>query len=1019
MAAKTHVDSSVGERRLRPIYDWLDNGNNKKALQEAEKVLKKQPNFQCAKVLKALALLRLGKEDECIQVLDVVRAEVPCDDSTLQAMTICYREIHNPERICEIYEAATKKEPNNEELLTHLFMSYVRVADYKKQQQAAMALYKLKPKNPYYFWAVMSVVMQAYKADEKLAKSVVLPLAERMVKKFVSEGKIEAEQEVQLYLMILEMQGKFEEALQVVEGPLGEKLVSYVFVPLKRASLLMKLERWRDTNILYKLLLREDMDRWSYYMDYFTSALALLDSGQDDSSKVKDNTTPADSDGCIDARWQIADSTLEMCKDFLSLVLSENEALSRRLRGPYLAYLEFYRRLHERGDKPEELLGDIVELFMRYFRNFGDKPCCVSDLKMFLPLLPNDRTKDFIEKVKEAVGLKEGELPSSVKQMQQHISSVQLSRCVGCHLDLSVTDKLALASSLLQYYDHGHSFNRDIQHTEFACNDPYALMAAHILYDVWVETGSSQHIYDAILVLEYALTISPSNFHVKLLLLRFYTVLGAGGAAHRIYELLDVKHMQLDSLGYYHCNHIFVTGQFAATSALYEATLKFFTGNYKDSVDHLTFSYKFGSFLKIEEFVEFRERLNNSLHYALVTIERMLLELLASKNFADTIKYIEGMDVTPEKDKVAWDNLQDNRDLQVIMSWDPHLRQVSKEIERQTFLDDVSFLRLRNLTLRCLAAAVDVACASESNSPNPKQHHHHPNNVGPLINGEDKDEGLGVARYEVFVKITEELLNLYESFTTNPPAQVPQNIIGAPLPSRLHGYLASPSCCVLLELLGLMKLLIRDDDGNSSDRSLTKMANTAADLITSAVHKASGMIKVQGAEGADQLSGRRALLEFVVNTVEMISFAAILCGVGHSLVKPLKAPLVRKSKKKKDNCNNQNNQQSQSKRIEAFNKLVTDIQGAAEELDSALEYWESLPPTLSIISIFADDLPSHLQALCLFGGENGDQNGCCNSTRSGLGSAVDTKLYDSQVASLREIRQLLHVKIKYLASVKV
>ena len=64
---------------------------------------------------------------------------------------------------------------------------------------------------------------------------------------------------------------------------------------------------------------------------------------------------------------------------------------------------------------------------------------------------------------------------------------------------------------------------------------------------------------------------------------------GAGGAAHQIYELLDVKHMQLDSLGYYHCNNIFVTGQFAVTSALYEATLKFFTGNYKDvslSISH-------------------------------------------------------------------------------------------------------------------------------------------------------------------------------------------------------------------------------------------------------------------------------------------------------------------------------------------------------------------------------------------------------------------------------------------------
>jgi hypothetical protein len=58
--------------------------------------------------------------------------------------------------------------------------------------------------------------------------------------------------------------------------------------------------------------------------------------------------------------------------------------------------------------------GDIVELFMRYFRNFGDKPCCVSDLKMFLPLLSNNRAKDFMQKVNETVGLRAGELPSSV-----------------------------------------------------------------------------------------------------------------------------------------------------------------------------------------------------------------------------------------------------------------------------------------------------------------------------------------------------------------------------------------------------------------------------------------------------------------------------------------------------------------------------------------------------------------------------------------------------------------------------
>lgn len=105
-----------------------------------------------------------------------------------------------------MYENATKKEPQNEEFLSQLFMSYVRMGYYKKQQQAAMALYKARPKNPYYFWAVMSIVLQALTGDDKMAQAVTLPLAERMVAKMEKEKKMEQEQETLLYLMVLELQ---------------------------------------------------------------------------------------------------------------------------------------------------------------------------------------------------------------------------------------------------------------------------------------------------------------------------------------------------------------------------------------------------------------------------------------------------------------------------------------------------------------------------------------------------------------------------------------------------------------------------------------------------------------------------------------------------------------------------------------------------------------------------------------------------------------------------------------------
>lgn len=118
------------------------------------------------------------------------------------------------EKVCEIYAAAAKAVPHSEEILTHLFMAYVRVGDYQRQQQVrgtgwatppwphplpvppplqtALALHKVVPNNPYYFWGVMSIVMQA-RVDPSKAQSMFLPLAERMVERFITDGKLDAE----------------------------------------------------------------------------------------------------------------------------------------------------------------------------------------------------------------------------------------------------------------------------------------------------------------------------------------------------------------------------------------------------------------------------------------------------------------------------------------------------------------------------------------------------------------------------------------------------------------------------------------------------------------------------------------------------------------------------------------------------------------------------------------------------------------------------------------------------------
>lgn len=138
-------------------------------------------------------------------------------------------------------------------------MSYARVSDFVAQQRVAMQLYKLKPNNPYYCWAVMSCVLKALHGPDRehAAKTKLsLELAQRMMEKFINEDKLEAEQEVQLYLIILELQQKYKEELDFVNGAIGTRLYPGAPVEL-RIKLMKHLNQWSELNVLLRGLLRE------------------------------------------------------------------------------------------------------------------------------------------------------------------------------------------------------------------------------------------------------------------------------------------------------------------------------------------------------------------------------------------------------------------------------------------------------------------------------------------------------------------------------------------------------------------------------------------------------------------------------------------------------------------------------------------------------------------------------------------------------------------------------------------
>lgn len=314
------------------------------------------------------------------------------------------------------------------------------------------------------------------------------------------------------------------------------------------------------------------------------------------------------------------------------------------------------------------------------------------------------------------------------------------------------------------------------------------------MYDLAVKMNSTERLVETLHLLNYLLRNSPSNFHAKLLCLQIYHILGCALGAHKIYVSLDVKHVQLDSLGYLHCAHLPLSGIVTLAKPIYDQTLKFFTASYKDSLEYLAMSYKFGSFSKLQEFMDFRERLSNSLHYSMTSVEALIQEIVCfnGSNQQNLLQF-QNMKIEPNEDRIKYDELMDNRDLEVMIRWDPTHRysteageslkepvpmQVdAKEREKESFVQDTELLQMRSGLLRLVAASVDLIHTSRD--ANTKE-----------LNGHDGDSPSDAGEsFNLLLTSWKELFSLTKKL--NPQPSSSQFLVNL-LPSRLHFMIQLP-----------------------------------------------------------------------------------------------------------------------------------------------------------------------------------------------------------------------------------
>ncbi|XP_016960567.1 phagocyte signaling-impaired protein [Drosophila biarmipes] len=947
MAQQQGMDSALFERRLRPVYDNLEVGNNRKALQESEKLLRKHPTLLCARALKGLSLLRLGRYDESHGCLQTVAEEKPTDDSTLQVLSFCYREMEQLDKIVELYQHAVKQNPGNEELLAHLFISHVRVEDYKAQQAVALQLYKAQPKNAYYFWSVISVVFQGIRGPESALpekRKIYLGLAQRMVDKHIKEGKLETEQEAFLYLHILKLQNKYQEAWEFLTGELCAKLYPGAPVSMK-FELLKELGNWRELNELLQQLLDADRDRWDFYKEYIHSSFELLKlAPQSEENGEKDS--------------------LARCQEFLQGIIDSSE---RKKRGPYLARLELHQRMRAVQLPAEKLIGDFDEMVIEYFRLFGDKSCCTHDIALFLPSISMKQRQALASKLLLESGVTSTSLPKNKEQLQKHLCALQISRMCGSHMELPVDHLLAFYTALKLHYEHGRStFGKKLLATEMGPSDAYALLAANVMYDLSRRENKSDHLFEALCLLQYVLRNSTSNFHVKLLSLKIYHLFGCQVGAQEMYEYLDIKQIQLDSMGYVHCQLLPLGGRFSGTRNVYDATLKFFTNSYKERLEYIALTYRFCTFSKMEEFMNFKERLTNSLQYVACSVEAQICDLVSCYgNIQQNLTAYAAMSIEPAEDRIAWHELSDNRDLEAVIRWDPLHEVNAAEERKESFDQEVEVLQVRSLMLRLFASFVDL--------------YHGPSS-------KESPAGEETATLEL---LRESWTGLFQRLRLMNYKPLAQKFLVNLLPTRLHLLLDLPYERFFDDLAQLVL------DLQSGSGKLAEQCKRVGDNVIAILELCVQTINESNEwNGMDGLWKRRGQQQKVAASLEMLSLYAFLLSVLND-----KLQVSSKAKTKKRPADNKVDGPqpiSEKERSQMLQELMRQLKHKLEACDAAIRTWKApvLPRDLS--SFMSDmSLKPEVEATLI-----GD---------------VSATFKDSHELMVTELRNLLKDKIRMVA----
>ncbi|KAF8505036.1 N-acetyltransferase B complex non catalytic subunit-domain-containing protein, partial [Hysterangium stoloniferum] len=628
--------------------DALESGALKAALQACNKHLKKQPNWELVKALKALTLARAGKAEESSTICDEILARKPTDDIVLSTLSHSLRTLGRHVEVTAMYDEAYKKQPGNEELGAQAFIANAKVSNWKAAQQVSTRMHKTFKDDRYLYWSIMAAVLQANDPHTPApTRSMLFGLSLRLIET-ASTPSIATPDRFYLHLSILFELGRLAEADKLLSTEAGQRLcATSLVIDEVRSQVAVKRDRWIAERE------RRCSDRnWLTY-------LAFLDA-----------TFRAQSEFSLQVDVRTTEERVKGARDVLECLADQDAAEER---GSLLALLELERRIRDESDLTSGSCA-YVRLLSRYLKTFGSKPSCYEDLRPYvLSLTGADlaQWRAILDDVTSDI--------STDHNLRRVCNAYKLRRVTLTKEEISIESETEAVRELIKLYREALPLGKNLLKTDLQPADDLAVLAGEVFVSLWVLTEDTSYVSSAAVFLEYALTRSKHNYQFRLMLVRLYRLLAAPTPALEHYRTLNPKQMQTDTLSHLILSRaatfsLAAIGDLTMPNECLDSSQIYASNSTEVSVgSHVTSlsemiarAFQHEKYSQVQDFILFEDRLDNSLQRDLTKMEHVRMRLTNEPAVPETI------DVELLEFRFIFDRIHhDNRDFTVLPDHQP------------------------------------------------------------------------------------------------------------------------------------------------------------------------------------------------------------------------------------------------------------------------------------------------------------------------------------------------------------